>query len=198
MAGAAPDAILSIYNQAVAYQCRADAPVAGCSIDRRALHTFSHACEADGIEALICFCCGRTYAHLADIPPEQQDIQWLQPLEEDPHHAGRFTFLGQPAPDIANLLGLDTYLRRYDNGQRRLTSFETFDEWCVHLPMHAEDTDPKKLLCNPEDSLVNVFLPCKWVCKFVCKCPVRSGLYNNRSPQKKNNMRCFESCTYKQ
>ena len=157
-AGTAPDAILSIYNQAVAHQCRADAPVAGCSIDRRALHTFSHACEADGIEALICFCCGRIYTHLADIPPEQQDIQWLQPLEEDPHNAGRFTFLGQPAPDIANLLGLDTYLRRYDNGQRRLTSFETFDEWCVHLPMHAEDTDPKKLLCNPEDFLCQCFL----------------------------------------
>ena len=157
MAGAAPDAILSIYNQAVAYQCRADAPVAGCSIDRRALHTFGHACEADGIEALICFCCGRTYAHLADIPPEQQDIQWLQPLEEDPNNAGHFTFLGQPAPDVANLLGLDTYLRRYDNGQRRLTSFETFDEWCVFLPRHAEDTDPKKLLCNPEDVLVNAF-----------------------------------------
>ena len=157
MAGAAPDAILSIYNQAVAYQCRADAPVAGCSIDRRALHTFGHACEADGIEALICFCCGRTYAHLADIPPEQQDIQWLQPLEEDPNNAGHFTFLGQPAPDVANLLGLGTYLRRYDNGQRRLTSFETFDEWCVFLPRHAEDTDPKKLLCNPEDVLVNAF-----------------------------------------
>ena len=157
--GTAPDAILSIYNQAVAHQCRADAPIAGCSIDRRALHTFSHACEADGIEALICFCCGRACTHLADIPPEQQDIQWLQPLEEDPHNAGRFTFLGQPAPDVANLLGLDTYLRRYDNGQGRLTSFETFDEWCVHLPMHAEDTDPKKLLCNPEDILCRCFLP---------------------------------------
>ena len=38
--------------------------------------------------------------------------------------------------------------------ERRLTSFETFDEWCVHLPMHAEDEHPKKLLCNPEDVLI--------------------------------------------
>ena len=103
---------------------------------------------------MICFCCGRTYTHLADIPPEQQEIQWLQPLEEDPHNAGHFTFLGQPAPDVAKLLGLDTYLSRYDNGERRLTSFETFDEWCVHLPMRAEDDNPKKLLCNPEDILI--------------------------------------------
>ena len=100
---------------------------------------------------MICFCCGRTYTHLADIPTEQQEIQWLQPLEEDPEHAGHYAFLGQPAKAIAKLLGLDTYLSRYDNGQRRLTNFETFDEWCVHLPIHAEDPDPKKLLCNPED-----------------------------------------------
>ena len=56
-----PDALLSVYNAAVAQRCRADAPLAGCSLDRTALRSFAKATAKDSVEALICFCCACVY-----------------------------------------------------------------------------------------------------------------------------------------
>ena len=65
--GNAPDAFLSIYNEGIAIRCRDQAPLAGCSIDRKALHTFVDACSKDNVEALVCFSCACIYTRVKEL-----------------------------------------------------------------------------------------------------------------------------------
>eukprot|EP00435_Cladocopium_sp_Y103_P025274 s3648_g6.t1 len=146
--GNASDAYLSIYNQAVATVCRKQAPIAGASLDRRALHTFAEACEGDNVEALVCFSCACIYTHVKEFAKTGKgDIQWLQPLTREPG-TNELRFFSRPMHETADILGLDAFLEHYDQLSeegRRLSDHESFEQWSVSLP------GGKKILCCPED-----------------------------------------------
>ncbi|CAE7250581.1 pfh1, partial [Symbiodinium natans] len=143
----AKDAFLSIYNQAVAIRCRAQAPLAGCSLDRKALQSFSAATARDGVEALVCFCCACIHTRVAETE-EKGNIRWRRPLQQDAARPeAPPTFLGRQLPEVLDILGLDSFLEKYDRleGDLKLTTFEDFTRWRVQLP------DGAFLLCCPED-----------------------------------------------
>ena len=77
--GAAPDAMYSAYNQAIAQRCRSQAPIAGASLDRTALYSFADATKGDKVEALICWCCGCIHPRVEDVE-DKGPIKWYQPL----------------------------------------------------------------------------------------------------------------------
>lgn len=60
-------AMLSVYNEAIAQICRADAPVAGCSLDRTALKAFASAMADDKVESLVCFSCACVFPRVAEV-----------------------------------------------------------------------------------------------------------------------------------
>lgn len=147
--GTAPDAYLSIYNQAVAAVCRNQAPVAGAFLDRRALHAFAEACEGNSVEALVCFSCACIYTRVKELAEAGNgDIQWTQPLKPKPN-TNELRFFGRPVHETASILGLDAFLERYDQLSeegRRLSDHESFEQWSVSLP------GGEKILWCPEDS----------------------------------------------
>ena len=145
----AADAILSAYNAAVSEVCRKQAPVAGSSIDRTALKSFTDGCKEDNIEALVCFSCACVHTRLSDLSGDRGAIRWCRPLRRVD---GGLRFLDRPLDEVVGLLSLDLFLERYDtiagDSGRRLTDSESFDQWSVALIDEGVD----KLLCCPEDS----------------------------------------------
>ena len=150
--GEAPDALLSIYNAAVAVRCRSQAPLAGCSIDRRALNSFTEACSGDNVEALVCFNCACIHTCINELAAEDGcDIQWVRPLQQDLLGKNELSFLGRPLAEIVNLLGLDVFLQRYDKLSEeggRISNHESFHHWNVQVP--GVSGGLCKLLCCPE------------------------------------------------
>jgi hypothetical protein len=144
----APDALRSVYNQAIAVKCRAQAPIAGPSLDRTALNSFADAMVKDKVEALICWCCGGIHPYVEEVT-DSGPIQWYQPLEQS-ESTGEWLFLRQPVKVIEKLLGLQVYLSRYNlvpPKQVKLTDHETFEDWRLKLP----ELEDGNLLCCPED-----------------------------------------------
>ena len=151
-----PAAYLSIYNRAVSEKCRKGAPLAGPSLDRTALLKFNEAIAEDRAQALCCFSCGGVHPYVAEVA-EQGDIQWCQPLLRSSLD-GPWTFMGQTLQKAVELIGLQSYLARYDivgdqvgapgsDARPRLTDHEDFRDWSARLPEVADG----ELLCCPED-----------------------------------------------
>ena len=147
--GAAPDALQSAYNQAIAVKCRQDAPIAGASLDRTALHGFAEATRGNKVEALVCFCCGGVHPYVKEVA-DKGSIDWYQPLQQK-GPSGESLFLGQPTQTMERLLGLQTYLSRYNavhpREQTKLTDHESFEDWRLKLPGLEDGV----LLCCPEE-----------------------------------------------
>ena len=146
--GSAPDAPYSIYCQAIAEKCRGQAPMAGASLDRRALNSFAEAVGGGKVEALICWSCGCIHPYVEEVA-DKGSIRWHTPLER--HEATEeLLFLRQPLKAIERLLGLQLYLSRYnvvEPKQVELTAHETFEDWHMKLPELPDGL----LLCCPED-----------------------------------------------
>ena len=91
-------------------------------------------------------CCGDIYPYVHEIE-EKGDIRWHKPLQQA---SNRFEFLGHDLETIHKLIGLDTYLDKYnvinESADSKMTDHESFDDWHLKLTM-----DGKKLLCCPED-----------------------------------------------
>ena len=138
---------LTCSSPCMACKCRSQPPIAGASLDRRALKSFAAATCQGRVESLICFCCGGTHPYVEEVA-EKGDIQWyhpIQPRDDD----GTLLFLGRPLQEIEQLIGLPTYLSRYndlDTEGRKLTDHETFEDWHLKLPNLADG----RLLCCPE------------------------------------------------
>ena len=152
--GDGPNALLSIYNQAVSCKCRQQAPIAGPSLDRTALRSYTNAMAKDRVQALACFSCGGLHPYVEEVA-DKGEIQWHRPLQRAGPDDG-LTFLGQPLDKIKELLGLQAYLAKYNvvseaNAEGapdiRLTDHESFEDWTVKLPGLADSA----LLCCPED-----------------------------------------------
>ena len=152
--GDGPNALLSIYNQAVSCKCRQQAPIAGPSLDRTALRSFTNAMAKDRVQTLACFSCGGLHPYVEEVA-DKGEIQWHRPLQRAGPDDG-LTFLGQPLAKIKELLGLQAYLAKYNvvseaNAEGapdiRLTDHESFEDWTVKLPGLADSA----LLCCPED-----------------------------------------------
>ena len=147
--GKESDAMRSVYCQAIAMKCRDQAPVAGTSLDRMALRGFAEATAGNKVEALVCFCCGGIHPYVEEVA-SKGSIQWHQPLRQEGSN-GKLLFLGQPLAKIESLIGLQTYLTRYNavepRPQTRLTDHESFEDWRLRLP----ELEDGVLLCCPED-----------------------------------------------
>ena len=149
-----PDALSSVYNEAVAQRCRADAPLAGCSLDRTALRSFAKATAKDSVEALICFCCACVYTRAAEVG-ERSEIQWQRPLSRAP--SGELLFFGRPAA-AAEVVGLEHFLNKYDQLDapgKKLSDHETFASWKLRLP----GPDDVELLCCPANDMWTGYAP---------------------------------------
>ena len=153
-----PDAICSVYKEAVSVKCRCQAPVAGASLDRTALKGFGDATAKDRVESLVCFCCGGVHPYVFEVA-DKGNIQWYQPV----HRAeadGEVLFLGKAVKEIEGLLGLQTYLQRYnavgEDAAVKLSDHETFEDWTLRLPELEDGT----LLCCPEAGFVLEVLRC--------------------------------------
>lgn len=130
--GAAPDAVISVYRQAVAVKFRGCAPIAGTSFDRIALADFADAAGGNRVAALVCFCCGGIHPYVEEVA-DKGPIQCYKPLRRN-EAQDEFEFLGQPMPAIERLLGLQLYLARYNlvkplRPEATLTNHESFDDW---------------------------------------------------------------------
>ena len=143
---------MSVYNAAISWQCRNQAPVAGCSIDRVALSKFAQATQQDNVESLVCFSCACIFTFVKELDEDQSQIRWHRPFEPGP---GRF--LGQPISKMVDLIGLRKFLEKYDqiyNGNK-LTDHEDFRSWKIKLPPCNADDSPVTLLCCPEAGFVS-------------------------------------------
>lgn len=98
------------------------------------------------VESLVCVCCGGIYPHVKEIA-EKGDIQWRKPLQVHGEEKS-IKFLGHSFDVIHNLIGLETYLERYDvintHSSAKISDHESFDDWALHL-------GNKRLLCCPEE-----------------------------------------------
>lgn len=149
--GQQADAFYGVYNQAIAVKCRSQAPLAGESFDRTALNSFSEAMKGNQVEALVCFCCGGIYPYVEEIA-EKGEIKWHQPLHRS-ESTGELLFLHRPLRLIEKLIGLQSYLSKYNlvEGERvKLTDHESFEDWTLKLP----ELEDGVLLCCPEDAHV--------------------------------------------
>eukprot|EP00435_Cladocopium_sp_Y103_P028722 s3575_g7.t1 len=155
--GTAPDAVYSVYNQAIAQRCRRQAPIAGASLDRTALYSFAEATKGHKVEALICWCCGCIHPRVEEVE-DKGPIKWYQPLQRS-DSTGELLFVNQPLQVVQKLLGLEVYLNRYNamqpNQQVKLTDHESFEDWRVALPdleegdcWCSEQHDDPKVLCE--------------------------------------------------
>lgn len=149
----APDALMSIYREAIAVRCRNQAPLAGSSLDRTALKSFTQACSGNKVESLICFSCAGIFTFVEELALQGKgDISWVQPLRFYADTQELY-FMGRPVGEMAALLGLDTFLDKYDTvgeSGRRLTDHEDFADWSLRLPGSAADSGVCKILCCPE------------------------------------------------
>ena len=146
--GNAPDALISVYRQAIAEKCRGQAPIADCSLDRTALDSFADAMKGNKVEALICWCCGNIHPYVEEVA-DRGSIKWYQPMQRS-DSTGELLFLGQRLTVIEELLGLETYLSKYnlvEPKQVALTEHESFEDWSLQLP----GLEKGNLLCCPED-----------------------------------------------
>ena len=161
---AAEDELLSVYSQAVAIKCRAQAPIAGASLDRMALENFAHATSGNRVAALVCFCCGGIHPYVEEVASKSA-INWYQPLQRSDADEEKFKFLGQPLEAIEELLGLQVYLSRYNVVEGRcqqaaLTEHESFNDWRLRLP----ELKDGMLLCCPEAfGLLTDISPCEQI-----------------------------------
>ena len=146
--GSAPDAMKSVYNQAIAVKCRQQPPLAGASLDRTALRTFTDATKGAKVEALICFCCGGIRPYVEEVK-DQGSIKWHQPVQRS-DSTGELLFLDHPMEEVEHLLGLQVYLERYNTDSQRpntkLTDHESFADWQLKLP----GLEDGALICCPE------------------------------------------------
>ena len=138
------DALTSVYNEAIALQCREAAPIAGSSRDRSALRSFAEATSKDRVESLICFSCACIHPYVADTAANGR-IRWARLIEgpadnDDVGHA-------EMANRLHELFSIDKYLDRYEDlaGDVKLRDVANFDDWTVTIPGFGD------LLCCPED-----------------------------------------------
>ena len=151
--GNAEDAFLSIYNAAIANKCRSQAPIAGCSLDRKAIKSFVEACKE--VEALVCFVCGCTHTRVEEDALEGKGgVQWVKPVQPR-MDTGELLFLDRPVDEAGCLLSLNTFLERYgkiSDGGPNLQDLETFGDWCLTWPSNVQPAG-RRVLCCPEDRL---------------------------------------------
>ena len=123
-----PCALMSIYNQAVAHRCRDNPPLAGCSLDRRALKDFAESTAADNVESHVCFSCACIYPRVADLG-DKNVIGWHYVLREG-------HIFGNAPAKMEKLLGFKHFLAQYDDlgGGRKLTDHEDFNHWKLTVP----------------------------------------------------------------
>ena len=143
----APDAMSSVYKEAVACKCRSQPPIAGASLDRRALKSFAAATCQGRVESLICFCCGGTHPYVEEWR-RRVTSNGISPSSQEMMMAPCYSW-GGPLQEIEQLIGLPTYLSRYNNLDtegRKLTDHETFEDWHLKLPNLVDG----RLLCCPE------------------------------------------------
>ena len=182
--GTAPDAFLSIYNQAIAVKCRSQAPFAGPSLDRKALKSFSESCQGHRVEALVCFVCACTYTYVEEVAAEGRgDIEWARPLEPD-FDAEELLFLDRPIDETGDLLSLKVFLERYDkvsDAGHRLQDHESFSDWCLTWPSNVLPTG-RQILCCPEDRL-GVLVQGEWACFFLGVSDCLRGWQKGRAPE---------------
>ena len=78
---------------------------------------------------------------------DKGDIQWRKPLRRQ-RPEGEANFFGQNFSTVHELIGLDSYLQKYDiintETGARLSHHESFEDWTLLL-------GDKALLCCPED-----------------------------------------------
>ncbi|CAK9075903.1 unnamed protein product [Durusdinium trenchii] len=110
--GRADDALFSIYSAAIAEKCRSQAPLAGASLDRTALRSLANATADEQVESLVCVCCGGVFPYVHEIR-DKGDIQWRKPLRRQ-RPEGEANFFGQNFSTVHELIGLDSYLQKYD------------------------------------------------------------------------------------
>ena len=136
---------LSVYNAAISVKCRAQAPIAGSSLDRSALAKFAAATARDNVESLVCFSCACTYTRLAETE-NKGEIRWHRPAMP-----ADGTFLGQPLEIMKNLLGVDQFLAKYDEleGGAKMSDSEDLGGWQVSVTDGRGSTF--MLLGCPED-----------------------------------------------
>jgi len=169
--GNVKDAFLSIYNEAIATKCRSQAPIAGCSLDRKALKSFAEACKGEKVGSLVCFVCACTYTYVEEVAAEGKcDIEWARPWK--PRMEGQdLLFLDRPIDETGDILSLETFLDRYDkltDAGHRLQDKETFGDWSLMWPSNSSPAG-RKILCCPEDFLFHA-------CVCACFSSVKTGV----------------------
>ena len=142
-------AILSVYNEAIADILRTQAPLAGPSLDRKALRSFSEATKGDNVEALVCFCCGCIHTCVAE-EEDKNKIQWVFPVEHT--KAGGTTLFGMPIETATTLIGMDTFKKKYGkvDGYANITDTDELDDWRSFVYDTSEE-DFVEFMCCPED-----------------------------------------------
>ena len=142
-------AILSVYNEAIADILRTQAPLAGPSLDRKALRSFSEASKGDNVEALVCFCCGCIHTCVAE-EEDKNKIQWVFPVEHT--KTGETTLFGMPVNTAKNLVGMDTFKKKYGkvDGYANITDTDELHEWRAFVYDTSEE-DFVEFMCCPED-----------------------------------------------
>ena len=144
-------AVMTVYNEAIAEILRVQAPLAGPSIDRRALHAFADATKEDKIEALICFCCGCVHTYIQeDDKRGKSNISWISPV--DITSSGEVTLFGLPLDVAHSLFGMDNFIAKYGNmeGYPNLTESGELSHWNAAVYNHHTD-EFVEFICCPED-----------------------------------------------
>ena len=132
--------VLSKYEAAVSCVCRAGAPVANPSIDRRCLRAYRREFEGESLTALICFICARRFPHRDD--GKNMSIAYKRAMNKDCTR-----ILGRTPDELELLLGLKTYRDLY--GGIAAEAGESYDVWSCNV--ECKDGKSLSLLCCPED-----------------------------------------------
>ena len=89
-------ALHTVFNAAVSWSCKQEAPVVSVAQDRRALRVFQESVVHAELQGLVCFCCGCVHPHL---PGEaRQKISWKpawKPVPGKEHVLETFLGLGR-------------------------------------------------------------------------------------------------------
>ena len=145
-------AVGSLYNEVVATAVRQGAPLAGLSIDRRALYNYTSAFAEKSVSSLICWCCARKFPYLDK--RRVNDIRWTQPLKRNSGCEQQpWTFSGMNVMKAVDIFGLQTFLDRYgtERGQERINrarAKECRDDWCLAVRTPEASFE---FICCPED-----------------------------------------------